>query len=48
MLSLQRLLSSVLNLLFHDPEQPTRLWPWWQLGLVVAVVAAVGWLVATA
>lgn len=44
MRELQRLLSDFLNLLFHDPEEPDRLWPWPRLLGTLALMALIGWL----
>lgn len=44
----QQLLSSVVNLVFHDPDQPRRIWAWWQLLLVLGAAALIVVAVATA
>ncbi|MBP7155560.1 MAG: hypothetical protein KBA60_06100 [Flavobacteriales bacterium] len=38
------LASDLLNLFFHDPEDPATLWPWGKLAFYLGLLVLSGWL----
>lgn len=38
---IQRALSDVLNIFFHDYTDPERLWPWWELFIYAGVLVGI-------
>ncbi len=44
--TLQRLLSDLLYLFFHDSEDPHQLWAWWKIIWMLAAVVELFWMVA--